>query len=72
MKTKKFKAIRTTEKITKEQFNALAEKDKWKHTSHYKRVPVETGSVVYSKYQMIDGVPHKAVNGAWVALAKKA
>jgi hypothetical protein len=72
MKTKKFKAIKVSEVITKAQFNALAEKDKWKHTSHYKRVPIETGSVVYAKYTMIDGVPHKAVNGVLVPLTKKA
>ena len=50
----------------------LASQDKRKHTSHYKREPIPTGSVVVAKYQMVDGVPHKSVNGVLVPLTKKA
>jgi hypothetical protein len=72
MKTKEFKAIKTGEKVTKAQFKALASKDRWAFKSHYKREPLPTGAIAYAKYIMIDGVPHKAVNGVMVPLTKKA
>lgn len=58
--------------VKRETFMALASQDKRKHTSHYKREPMATGSVVVAKYHMVDGVPHKVVNGQLVALTKKA
>jgi hypothetical protein len=71
METKKFKAIKTG-KAAKTQVNTIANQDKWKHTSHYKRVPIATGSAVVAKYSMVDGVPHKMVDGVLVPLTKKA
>jgi len=59
-------------KVKRSVFMKLASQDKRKHTSHYKREPIPTGSVVVAKYQMVDGVPHKAVNGVLVPLTKKA
>ena len=50
----------------------LASQDKRKHTSHYKREPLPVGSRMVAKYHMVDGVPHKAVNGVLVPLTKKA
>jgi len=59
-------------KVKRSVFMKLASQDKRKHTSHYKREPIPTGSAVVAKYQMVDGVPHKAVNGVLVPLTKKA
>lgn len=70
MKTKKFKAIRVSQAITKEEFLALAAKDKRKHTSMYKQVPEER--VAIAKFHMVGGVPHKMVDGVLVPLTKKA
>jgi hypothetical protein len=66
------KAVRSTVKMSKEQFAAKCAKDTNAYKSDYKRVPLPTGSTVVAKYVNIDGVPHKNVDGVFVPLIKKA
>jgi len=68
MKPRKSKAIRSTVKMTAEQWAQLADRDKRKHTSHYKRVP----DTYVARFIEIDGHPHKMVNGVLVPLKLKA
>ncbi len=66
------RAVRVNETITKAQFLAKCAQDTNAYKSEYKRVPLATGSAVAAKFIMVDGVPHKRVNGQLVALTKKA
>ena len=70
-KTKSTPAV-LGKKVKRSVFMKLAAQDKRKHTSHYKREPMATGSVVVAKYTMVAGVPHKMVNNVLVPLTKKA
>ena len=64
--------VRVNEKVTKAQFLAKCAADTNAYRSEYKRPPLPTGSVVVAKFVMVDGVPHKMVNGVLVPLTKKA
>lgn len=66
------KAVKSVTKISKSDFAKMCAKDKWAHKSDYKREPMPTGSVLVAKYVMVDGVPHKPVNGVLIPLSKKA
>ena len=59
-------------KVKRSVVMQLANQDKRKHTSHYKREPLPTGSAVVAKYTMVAGVPHKMVDGVLMPLTKKA
>ena len=56
-------------KVKRSVVMKLAEQDKRKHTSHYKKEPL---AVYAPKYYMISGIPHKMVNGVYVPFTKKA
>ena len=51
-------------KVSKEEVMVIASKDRRAYTSDFKREPLKHSI----RYWMIGGVPHKLVNGQWVAL----
>jgi hypothetical protein len=69
--SKSGRARKINETITNPEFLAKCAKDTNAYRSEYKRPPVPTGSVLVAKFVMVDGVPHKMVNGSLVALTKK-
>jgi len=64
---RKIKTLKSVEKLSTNQWNALAEKDRRKHTSHYKGVP----TMHFAKFIEVGGVPHKMVDGVLVPLQLK-
>jgi len=56
-----------TGKVSKNEVLAIAAKDRRAYSSDYKREPLN--HVI--RFHMFNGVPHKMVNGQWVALKSK-
>lgn len=55
---------------SKAEVAAIVAQDRKWYLNMYKREPMPAGTVLVPKHIMVNGIPHKSVNGQLVALTK--